>query len=33
MATIPLPANFGVFFRLLKEHEVKYLLIGGYAGA
>lgn len=33
MATIPLPADFSVFLRLLKEHEVKYLLVGGYAVA
>ena len=33
MAMIPLPADFGEFLRLLKEHEVKYLLIGGYAVA
>ena len=33
MAMIPLPADFGEFLRLLKEHEVKYLLIGVYAVA
>jgi hypothetical protein len=31
MATIPLPADFSAFLRLLNEHEVRYLLIGGYA--
>ena len=31
MATIPLPPDFSEFLRLLNEHEVKYLLIGGYA--
>ncbi|HMB92138.1 MAG TPA: hypothetical protein VKP65_14900 [Rhodothermales bacterium] len=31
MATIPLPPDFSAFLRLLSEHEVKYLLIGGYA--
>ena len=33
MATIPLPADFSAFLKLLKEHEVRYLLIGGYAVA
>jgi predicted nucleotidyltransferase len=31
MATIQLPSDFKDFLRLLKEHEVRYLLIGGYA--
>ncbi len=31
MAMIPLPADFSAFLRLLNEHEVKYLLVGGYA--
>lgn len=31
MATIPLPPDFSAFLRLLSEHEVKYLLVGGYA--
>ena len=31
MATIPLPADFSAFLKLLNEHEVRYLLIGGYA--
>jgi hypothetical protein len=31
MATIRLPPDFKDFLKLLKEHEVKYLLIGGYA--
>ena len=31
MATIPLPPDFSAFLRLLSEHEVRYLLIGGYA--
>jgi hypothetical protein len=31
MATIPLPPDFSEFLRLLNEHEVKYLLVGGYA--
>lgn len=33
MAMIPLPADFSAFLRSLQEHEVKYLLIGGYAVA
>ena len=28
-----LPQDFKEFLRLLNEHEVKYLLIGGYAFA
>ncbi len=31
MATIPLPPDFSAFLKLLSEHEVRYLLIGGYA--
>ncbi len=31
MATIRLPSDFKDFLKLLKEHEVRYLLIGGYA--
>jgi len=31
MATIQLPPDFKDFLKLLKEHEVRYLLIGGYA--
>jgi predicted nucleotidyltransferase len=31
MATLTLPPEFREFLRLLNEHEVKYLLIGGYA--
>ena len=31
MAMIQLPPDFKDFLRLLKEHEVRYLLIGGYA--
>lgn len=31
MATIPLPPDFSEFLRLLGEHKVRYLLIGGYA--
>lgn len=31
MATIPLPPDFSEFLRLLGEHRVRYLLIGGYA--
>ena len=31
MATIQLPPDFKDFLRLLKEYEVRYLLIGGYA--
>ena len=33
MAMIPLPPDFSEFLRLLNDHEVKYLLIGGYAVA
>jgi hypothetical protein len=31
MATIHLPPDFKDFLRLLKDHQVEYLLIGGYA--
>ncbi len=31
MATIRLPSDFKDFLKLLKEHDVRYLLIGGYA--
>ena len=31
MATTPLPPDFSAFLKLLGEHEVEYLLIGGYA--
>ena len=31
MAIIPLPSDFSEFLKLLSEHEVKYLLVGGYA--
>ena len=31
MATIRLPPDFKEFLRLLKEHDVRYLLIGAYA--
>jgi predicted nucleotidyltransferase len=31
MATILLPPDFKDFLKLLKEHKVQYLLIGGYA--
>jgi hypothetical protein len=31
MATIQIPPDFKDFLKLLKEHEVRYLLIGGYA--
>ncbi len=31
MATIRLPLDFKEFLKLLKEHDVRYLLIGGYA--
>ena len=31
MATIQLPPDFKEFLKLLNEHEVRYLLIGGYA--
>ena len=31
MATIPLPPDFKEFLKLLQDHKVRYLLIGGYA--
>jgi hypothetical protein len=31
MATVRLPPDFKDFLKLLKEHNVRYLLIGGYA--
>lgn len=31
MAIIPLPPDFSEFLKLLQDHAVKYLLIGGYA--
>ena len=31
MATIRLPPDFKEFLKLLKEHDVRYLLIGSYA--
>lgn len=31
MAMIPPPPDFGEFLRLLNIHEVRYLLVGGYA--
>ena len=31
MATINLPQDFKEFIQLLNDHEVKYLLVGGYA--
>ena len=31
MATINLPQDFKEFLQLLNDHEVKYLLVGGYA--
>jgi len=33
MATVNLPPDFREFLRLLNEHRVEYLLIGGYAVA
>jgi len=31
MATIRLPQDFKEFLKLLRDHDVRYLLIGGYA--
>ena len=31
MVTINLPQDFKEFLQLLNEHDVKYLLVGGYA--
>jgi predicted nucleotidyltransferase len=33
MATIRLPTEFGELLKLLNAHEVKYLIVGGYAVA
>jgi len=33
MPTIPLPSDFSEFLKLLNEHRVRYLLVGGYAVA
>ena len=33
MVTMQLPADFRDFLRLLNDHEVEYLLVGGYAVA
>ncbi|MBI4490695.1 MAG: nucleotidyltransferase [Deltaproteobacteria bacterium] len=33
MATVNLPPDFKEFLKLLNEHQVEYLLIGGYAVA
>lgn len=33
MPTIPLPDDFSGFLKLLNDHGVRYLLIGGYAVA
>lgn len=33
MATTPLAPDFGAFLRSLSEHDVRYLLVGGYAVA
>ena len=33
MATVNLPPDFKDFLRLLKAHQVEYLLVGGYAVA
>lgn len=33
MATVKLPPDFREFLRLLDEHRVEYLLVGGYAVA
>lgn len=31
MATIHLPQDFKEFLKLLNDHQVEYLLVGGYA--
>ncbi len=31
MATVHLPPDFKEFLRLLSDHKVEYLLVGGYA--
>jgi len=33
MPTIPLPNDFSEFLKLLNKHQVRYLLVGGYAVA
>ena len=33
MATIQLPTEFSELLKLLNAHEVKYLIVGGYAVA
>ena len=33
MTTIPLPTEFSELLKLLSSHEVKYLIVGGYAVA
>ncbi len=33
MATIPLPPDFSEFLKLCDRHEVRYVLVGGYAVA
>jgi len=33
MPTIPLPSDFSEFLKLLNKHQVRYLLVGGYAVA
>ncbi|MBC8113048.1 MAG: nucleotidyltransferase [Candidatus Saccharimonas sp.] len=33
MATIPLPPDFSEFLKLCDQHDVRYLLVGGYAVA
>ena len=31
MVTTPLPSDFNEFLKLLNKHDVRYLLVGGYA--
>jgi len=31
MATVQLPSDFKDFLKLLNDHKVEYILIGGYA--
>ena len=33
MTTIPLPTEFSAFLKSLNDHDVRYLLIGGFAVA
>jgi len=33
MGTVNLPPDFKEFLKFLKDHEVEYLLVGGYAVA